>query len=66
MTTYRVSGMTCDGCVRSVTKAVTLALPQAKVKVDLEKGLVTVDGAADAARVAAAVEGAGFVFEGAA
>ena len=64
--TYRVTGMTCGGCVRSLTKAITRAAPGAAVSVDLAAGTVTVDGDAQDAAVAGAVEAAGFTFEGAA
>jgi copper chaperone len=63
--TYRISGMTCSGCVRSVENAIMAAAPQASVRVELEGGRVTVDGA-DARTVAKAVEEAGFEFLGAA
>ena len=43
--TYRVSGMTCGGCVRAVTNAIKAAVPSARVDVDLAAGKVTVDGA---------------------
>jgi copper chaperone len=65
--TYRVVGMSCQGCVRSVTKAVQAAQPGAAISVDLAKGLVTVDAAGpDDGAVKKAVEEAGFEFEGAA
>ncbi|HEY0838094.1 MAG TPA: heavy-metal-associated domain-containing protein [Azospirillum sp.] len=63
--TYKVDGMTCGGCVRSVTNAITKAAPGAMVTVDLPTGTVSVDGA-PADTVKAAVEGAGFEFKGAA
>ncbi|WP_431858786.1 heavy-metal-associated domain-containing protein [Azospirillum sp.] len=61
--TYKVDGMTCGGCVRSVTNAITKLAPNATVAVDLPTGIVTVDGA-DADTVKNAVEGAGFDFGG--
>lgn len=61
--TYRVSGMTCGGCVRAVTIAIKAAAPSAQVDVDLASGKVTVDGAG-AEIVHRAVEEAGFGFEG--
>ncbi len=65
--TYRVGGMSCEGCVRSVTKAVQAALPGADITVDLGKGLVTVDAPApNDAAIRQAVEDAGFDFGGAA
>jgi copper chaperone len=64
--TYRIGGMTCDGCVRSVTKAIGRAAPGARVSVDLATGRVTIDGDAPEPAIARAVEAAGFAFEGAA
>ncbi len=63
--TYKVGGMTCGGCVRSVENAIRAAAPDAKVNVDLAGGKVTVEGA-DEQAVAAAVDDAGFDFQGAA
>ncbi len=62
---YRVGGMTCGGCARSVTGAITRALPAAKVEIDVKSGVVSVDGVTgggDAIRKA--VEAAGFEFLG--
>lgn len=61
--TYIVSGMTCEGCSRSVTKAIETAIPGAKVEVDLEAGRVSVEGG-EAAQVAQAVDDAGFDYGG--
>ncbi|EPY00261.1 heavy-metal-associated domain-containing protein [Magnetospirillum fulvum] len=61
--TYRVTGMTCGGCARAVTQAITEAAPKASVQVDLDRQAVTVDGA-DEALVKAAIDAAGFGFEG--
>ena len=66
MTTYRVDGMTCGGCAKSVTSAIEQALPGAEVTVDLEAKTVTVAGNDDQAKVAQAVDDAGFEFKGAA
>ena len=66
MATYKVSGMTCMGCANSVTNAIKAVAPEADVAVDLEGKMVTVDGSADAAAVAQAVNDAGFEFGGAA
>lgn len=63
MATYRVKGMTCQGCVNAVTKALKAAAPQASVRVELDGGKVTVDGC-DAATVKKAVADAGFEFAG--
>lgn len=62
-TTYRVTGMSCGGCSKSVTAAIQELAPDAKVEVDLGNKAVTVDGA-DEAQVRQAVDAAGFGFEG--
>lgn len=64
MATYLVEGMSCGGCVRSVTNAILKAAPGATVSVELESGRVTVDAAADEATVKDAVEKAGFDYKG--
>jgi copper chaperone len=61
---YKVSGMTCGGCVRSVTNAITARDSAAKVEVDLPTGIVSVEGNLSEDAVKDAVEGAGFDFEG--
>ena len=62
---YRVGGMTCQGCARSVTAAITRAVPAAAVDIDVKVGLVTVEGATPGAEaVRRAVEAAGFEFLG--
>ena len=71
--TYRVAGMTCQGCARSVIGALNRLAPEAKVTVDLAAGTVTIarasgkagEGAIGAEAVRRAVEGAGFDFTGA-
>ncbi|GIH14407.1 heavy-metal-associated domain-containing protein [Rugosimonospora africana] len=62
VTTYQVTGMTCDHCVRAVTEEVE-ALPGVdSVAVDLGTGAVTVTSQAplDADAVRAAVDEAGY------
>jgi copper chaperone len=61
--TYKVSGMTCGGCARSVEQAIKEAAPQATVLVDLQNGKVTVEGVGPST-VAKAVDNAGFEFGG--
>lgn len=63
-TTYRVDGMTCQGCARAVTNAIKEAVPNADVAIDLALGRVTVAGPADEARIRAAIEAAGFDYRG--
>lgn len=61
---YRIEGMTCEGCVRAVTRAIQAALPGARLTVDLKSASVEVDDAVPEKTVAAAVDGAGFRFAG--
>ena len=62
-TIYKVEGMDCDGCVKAVTRSIQGYAPKASVVVELEQGLVAVEGASDA-DVEAAVKAAGFDFKG--
>ncbi|ANC91253.1 copper chaperone [Azospirillum humicireducens] len=61
---YKVDGMTCGGCARSVSNAIIKAAPDAAVTVDLATGTVLVDGGIAAEVVRQAVEAAGFDFGG--
>ena len=65
-TTYAVTGMTCEHCVRAVTGEVGRVEGVAEVTVDLAGGAVTVTGPVpvDEAAVAAAVEEAGYRLAG--
>jgi copper chaperone len=56
----QVEGMTCQGCVDSVTKAVQRLDPAAKVDVDLEHGRVHVVTKAQSVEVARALDEAGY------
>ncbi len=62
-TTYRVTGMSCGGCARSVEDAIKAVAPQASVSIDLAAAAVTVNGAQEQ-QVKTAVEDAGFTFGG--
>ncbi len=64
MSTYRVDGMTCQGCANAVTNAIKTSAPKAAVKVDLAAKTVAVDDAVAAETVRAAVQGAGFTYVG--
>ena len=60
MLTLSVTGMTCEHCVKAVSKAVR-AVPGAEaVAVDLARGIVTVEGHPDAAAVRAAITEEGY------
>jgi copper chaperone len=56
----QVEGMTCQGCVNSVTKAIQRLDPSAKVDVDLEHGRVHVVTTAQSIEVAQALNAAGY------
>jgi copper chaperone len=62
--TYRVSGMSCEGCARAVTRAINRRAPAASVLVDVAAGRVTVSGDAASAAIIDAVTEAGFTVEG--
>ena len=63
-TTYRVSGMSCQGCVNAVTNAIKAIAPAAEVGVDLEAGHVTVEGFDDETALRRVIDEAGFTFGG--
>jgi copper chaperone len=62
--TYKVAGMTCEGCVGSLTKALSEALGDTTIEVRLAGGQVRVEGEHDAKLVEDTVEAAGFDFVG--
>jgi copper chaperone len=59
-TTYSVTGMTCEHCVRSVTEEVSEVPGVSAVAVDLASGALTVEGDAPADAIRAAVDEAGY------
>lgn len=61
-TTYKITGMDCQGCVKSLTRCIKGIEPLAEVTVELETGSVTTTAAAD--NVEAAAKMAGFTYEG--
>ncbi len=62
--TYKVEGMSCEGCSSSVEQAIKNAFPTASVEVQLENGLVSIDGADNDELIQKVVEAAGFVYAG--
>ncbi|MCF6473114.1 heavy-metal-associated domain-containing protein [Nonomuraea sp. MG754425] len=60
--TFTVNGMTCGHCVSSVKEEVAEVAGVTNVEVDLATGLLTVnsEGPLDRAKIAAAVEEAGY------
>lgn len=59
-TVYAVTGMTCQGCVAAIRRAIERAVPGAAVSVDLATGRVSVDQAASEAAVRDAIIAAGY------
>lgn len=62
--TYKVEGMSCGGCASSVEQAIKASAPGASVLVELDGGLVSVEGVDDDTLVKSAVEEAGFTYVG--
>ncbi len=64
-TTYRVTGMTCDHCVRAVTTELVLLPGVRSVDIDLAEGAVTVtsDGPLDQEEVREAIDEAGYALQ---
>jgi copper chaperone len=62
-TTIRINGMTCSGCVASVTRVLQALDGVGRVDVSLEGAQATVEyepGRVNPARLRSAIEGAGF------
>lgn len=57
---FQVPDMTCGHCVKTITGAVTRAVPGAAVAVDLASHRVTVTGTDQADKIAAAIREAGY------
>ena len=60
MLSLKVSGMTCGGCIKAVTKAIQSQDPQAKVEVDLASQIVSLETALSAAKASQIIADAGF------
>jgi copper chaperone len=56
----QVEGMSCGGCVRSVTKSVQTVDSNAKVEVDLANKKVRIDSQASLENVKSAIADAGY------
>ena len=55
-----VTGMTCQGCVKSVTNALKNIDANANVQIDLVNSLVKIDSKASKDQLIVAIEDAGF------
>jgi copper chaperone len=60
MQQFKTEGMTCQGCVRAVTRAVHDVDPQARVLVDLTAQQIDVESEQPPERLQAAIEEAGY------
>jgi copper chaperone len=59
-----VEGMTCEGCVDGVTKAIRRLDPSAEVAVDLEHARVTIETCAQALEITEVLAKAGYEAKG--
>jgi copper chaperone len=57
---FHIENMTCSGCVRGVTKALTRLDPDAKLQADLEAHVIIVQTSAARETVTQALAEAGF------
>lgn len=60
MQTFNVRGMTCAHCQRAVAQAIQSRDATAKVDIDLEAGIVRVDGKLEEASIREAIEEEGY------
>ena len=60
MPAFRISDMTCDGCIRALTAAVKDVDAAADLRADLGAGTVQVSSTADTHALAEAMRDAGF------
>ncbi len=60
MFTFKVSGMTCGGCINAVIRAVQAQDPQAKVEADLATQVVSVETTLSPQLAAELITDAGF------
>ena len=63
MLRFKVSGMTCGDCARTVSRAVDNVPAVERTLVDLERGEVTVEGHPDPRLVRAAITDVGYTVE---
>ena len=65
-TKFRVDHIHCGGCAKKIEAAIQQVQADARVKVDVEGGIVEVEEIVDRAAVEKAIEGAGYSLLGAA
>lgn len=61
---FQVSGMSCQHCVRAVTRAVQDVDPDAEVRIDLPAGRVEVQSTETAPALQDAIREAGYTVQG--
>lgn len=64
MQTLKVSGMTCGGCIKAITRAIQEQDPQAQVEADLATQVVKLETTLSAEVAAQLIEDAGFPVTG--
>ena len=62
-TALKITGMTCEHCVRHATKALESVAGAENVKVNLQQGSATVEGSADTEQLILAVKEVGYEAE---
>ena len=60
MLSLKVSGMTCGGCIKAVTKAIQSQDPEALVQADLESQTVNLETSLSAVKASQIITDAGF------
>ena len=60
MLSLKVSGMTCGGCIKAVTKAIQSQDPQDKVEADLVSQMVNLETSLSAVQASQIITDAGF------
>ena len=60
MLSLKVSGMTCGGCIKAVTKAIQAQDPSATVQVDLGTQIVSLETTLSQAQASQLITDAGF------
>jgi len=63
MTEFKVTGMSCQHCVKAVTNSIQALDAQARVEVDLAAGRVKIESKQDASALKAAIDEAGYTVE---
>ena len=63
MQRYKISGMTCGHCSKSVIQSVEALSSVERALVDLDQGELTVEGPADEQEIVRAVKRAGYTIE---